>query len=335
MNGGGLSTGASDERVAIGVDLGGTHLRVALVDLLSATRETPVRRSERKVPLGGANDPDLVAGLLAGAVEDSLQEAGHEGALVPVGIGVAGMLRGKTGIVANAPNLGWRDVNFRSLVEMRLPRRRVELYNDLNAIAYGEHVFGAGRGVDDILCVYLGTGIGAGLVCGGRLVEGASNVAGEIGHVKVEQGPSARPCGCGARGCLEAYAGGHNLMERVRAELGHARSRAVELAGGNRKDVHPGHLDQAAREGDPYAARLWDEIGPLVGVALANAVTLLNSARLILGGGVYFGAPALRERVLLAFGAMVNRQSGDACVVVDAALRDDAGILGAAALAVG
>ncbi len=316
--------------LAVGVDLGGTNVRAALVDTLARDAPLPPLSPELKSPLGADTTPERVAALIADMV--GAVAPGAPGA--PIGIGVAGMLRGDTGVVANAPNLGWRDVDFRSLLAARLPGRRIDLQNDVNAIAYGEFAFGAGRGARDILCVFAGTGIGGGLVAEGRLVRGASHAAGEIGHVRVVIGPHARACGCGARGCVEAYAGGANLSARARAELRMgAKSAAVALAGGNPDLVHPGHLDQAAREGDAYAGALWDEIAPLFGLALANAVTLLNPGRLILGGGVWTGAPELARRVLAAYRGFVNAASAEACEQIDGALGDLAGILGAAILA--
>lgn len=332
--------------LAVGVDLGGTNLRVALVETNAAPPLpspatgaavaspvcAPARQREQRTPLSDT-DPVWIADAIAAGVRRAT-EGIPDGDRLPVGVGIAGMLAGKTGVVANAPNLGWRGVDFRALLRARLPGRRVELYNDVNAIAYGEYAYGAGRGAHDVLAVFVGTGIGAGFVCADRLVEGASNMAGEIGHVKVVVGPGARRCGCGAFGCVEAYVGGLNLQSRAREDLaGRATSRAVALAGGDVRLVHPGHLDQAAREGDAYANALWDEVAPLLGLVLANAVTLLNSGRLVLGGGVLRGAPELKRRVLAHYERTVNGPSGEACVVVDAALGDDAGILGAAALA--
>jgi glucokinase len=313
-------------KLAVGVDLGGTNLRGALVDTLDPLAP----RAEEKRELGGDTAPDSVARRIADLVERVGGDAGD----VPVGIGVAGMLRGETGVVENAPNLGWRGVDLRGLLARLLPRRRIELHNDVNAIAFGEYAFGAGRGARDLLCVFVGTGVGGGVVANGQLVKGASHVAGEIGHVKVALGPAARPCGCGMRGCIEAYVGGLNLQERARAELAMGvPSAAVALAGGDPGAVHPGHLDRAAAAGDAYAMALWDELAPLLGLVLANAVTLLDPGRLILGGGVWNGAPDLRRRVLAAYEALVNPPSRDACAVLDATLGDLAGILGAASLA--
>lgn len=309
---------------ALGVDLGGTNLRAAVVD---AAGDRPRLEGERKVPVGD-HTPEAVADAVAAAVQD-LGDAD-----APLGIGLAGMLRGDSGIVENAPNLGWRDVDFGALLRARLPGRTVVLINDVSAITWGEHRYGAGAGIGDLLCVFAGTGIGGGLVAGGRLVTGATGIAGEIGHTKVVTGPTARLCGCGQRGCIEAYAGGKALAERARAELrGGDKSLAVELAGGDPETVHAGHLDEAAANGDAYAVALWDEIAPLFGLVLANAVTLLNPKRVIVGGGVLWGAEDLRRRVLEAYGSLVNAASGKVCDVVEAVLGDAAGILGAAAIA--
>jgi glucokinase len=308
---------------AIGVDLGGTNLRVALVD---ADGDGSLDH-EHKSP-SASSEPDQVADLIAALVAKTGE------ARAPIGIGVAGMLRGDSGIIDNAPNLGWRDVDFRALLAARLPGRRIVLINDVSAITWGEHRFGAGAGAPTLLCIYAGTGIGGGLVAGGRLVTGDTGIAGEIGHTKVVLGPTARLCGCGQRGCIEAYAGGRMLAERARHELRLGEpSLAVELAGGDPEQVHAGHLDQAAARGDGYAVRLWEEIAPLFGLVVANAVTLCNPSRVIFGGGVWWGAADLRRRILAAYQELVNAASGKACTIVDAALGDAAGILGAAALA--
>jgi glucokinase len=306
--------------IAVGIDLGGTNARGALV-----TGGVAPLSGEIKLPVEG-REPAQVAALVAEVVARTRAPAG-----APVGIGFAGMLRGDTGVVANAPNFGWRDVPFQELLEAQLPGRRVGITNDVKAIAFGEFAFGAGRGAADVLVVFMGTGIGGAMISGGRLVRGATHIAGEIGHLKVVTGPAARPCACGARGCVEAYAGGASLTARARDELrAGARSHALDLAGGDAAHVHPGHLDNAARDGDPYAAALWDEIAPHVGLVLANAVTLLNPGRLILGGGVWSGAPELRRRILSNFEGLVNRASRESLTLVDPALGDMAGIIGAA-----
>lgn len=309
-------------RVAVGVDLGGTNGRAARVDL-----ETMQILDEAKEPVPeDGRAPEAVADLVARLVAKVDPEGKREGA----GVGFAGMLRGWSGVVQNAPNFGWREVDFRALLRARIDPR-VELYNDLNAIAFGEATCGAALGALDVLCVFVGTGIGAGLVVNGELAIGASHLAGEIGHTKVV--PNGRLCGCGQRGCVEAYASGRNLANRAREELSSGeRSLAVQLAGAV-DQVHAGHLDEAARAGDPYAVALWAEVAPLLGTVLANAVTLLNPSRLVMGGGAWQGAPSLRKQVMAVYQAAVNAPNGEACQVVESTLGDAAGVLGAAALA--
>ncbi|MGZ3405445.1 MAG: ROK family protein [Polyangia bacterium] len=304
---------------AVGVDLGATNARAALVEV-----ETGKILVETKMPWTD-RAPETVAAIVGSVVREI--DPKHE--RVGVGIGFAGMLRGWTGVVVIAPNFGWREVDFRSMLRAQVGER-CELYNDLNAIAYGEALFGGARGVRDVLCVYVGTGVGAGIVVGGRLHSGATHLGGEIGHTKVV--PGGRPCGCGMRGCLEAYASGRNIQKRAQEELrGGERSLAVELAGGI-EQVHAGFLDEAARRGDVYAGRLWEEVSTLLGMALANAVTLINPSRLVMGGGVWHGAPELRRRAVARLFEFVNQPSREGFEVVDTALGDAAGMLGAAAL---
>ncbi len=305
--------------LAVGVDLGGTNMRASLVDVEAGTL-----LSEEKLKLTDYA-PEVVASSLAGLV----QKVDPERKRVGVGVGIAALLRGWTGVVIVGPNLGWHEVAFRSLVENALGTGEpVELYNDLNAIALGEVSYGSARGTKDALCIYIGTGIGAGIVASGRLYAGATHLAGELGHSKVVL-ENGRPCGCGQRGCLEAYAGGNNIAKRAHEELKTQHSAAVELAGGADK-VHAGFLDQAAAAGDPYATRLWAEVSDYAGIALGAAVTLLNPSTLIMGGGVWTGAPVLggliRKKLLHAANApsLVDFQ------LVDTSLGDDAGRLGAA-----
>lgn len=338
-------TDAAD--IALGIDLGGTNMRGAVFrglraavaagrgsgDIAEAVR--PV--AERREPVGEERAVGSIVERLHAMATELLAEAGCAGVPVPVGVGFAGMLRGETGVVAHSPHLGWRDTPFGDLLRDRLGGgHRVFVENDVNAITWGEFLLGAGRGATDILAVYVGTGIGGGAVCGGRLLRGGSGCAVEIGHTKVVIDDSARVCACGLKGCVEAYAGGIFIQRRIRAELGAggARSAALALAG-TADQLNPGHIDAAAAEGDDYALSLWAEIGPLLGVALANGVTMFNPQRLILGGGVLSRTPILREHVVTALEVAINPPARDTVVVEDAQLGDDAGLVGSALLALG
>lgn len=340
-----LSAGTGAGAWTIGVDLGGTNMRLALYQNLLATRtrigsgelapgDLPEPVAFHREEVGEPRDPKSIAERLAANIrrlQDSVGAQPHE---VPVGIGIAAMLHGYEGTVANSPHLRWRNVPFgRVLNEHLPPGQSATLYNDVNAITYGEYAVGAGLGAGDVLAVFVGTGIGGGLVADGRLIEGATNCAGEIGHFKVAFGDDAPLCACGSRGCVETFAGGIYLQRRIRAELAAgAQSVALTLAG-TADQVTPGHLDQAAAQGDAYALAIHVQIAPLLAGALASAICLLNPARLVLGGGMLTRTPVLRQRVVDALPAMLTRAQLDPLTIVDTALGDDAGLLGSALLA--
>ncbi len=331
----------------VGVDLGGSNLRVAVYRELAAAAATaraagaPLAQEPAAVvrrPVGEDRRVDVIVARIVDAVAEVLGAVGvSRVAVVPVGVGIAAMLADRRGTVANSPHLGWRGVGFGPLLSRRLgPARPVGVYNDVNAIGFGEFGVGAGAGARDLLCVYVGTGIGGAVVVNGVLAEGATNCAGEIGHVKVAWGDTAAPCNCGGRGCVEAYVGGAYVLARIRRELAAgARSLAVDLAGGDPAAVHPGHVDAAAAEGDPWALALWTELAPLFAVALGNAITLLNPDRVVLGGGMFGRTPTLRDQALVALSMVTPPALLDPVDIVMAALGDDAGLVGSALLADG
>lgn len=285
----------------VGVDIGGSTVRAALVD-----EHGYVLRSDRRaLSATGFDDVVTAAAALVRAVS---HDAG------PVGVAVAGMLRG--GVVVNAPNLGWREQPLGDALKLALGGRPVRLVNDLSAAAWGEHVAGASRGVADVLTVFVGTGVGSAIIAGGRLLQGATGVAAELGHVKVTL-DGGRPCGCGQRGCLEAYAGGGNLR-RWMAELG--------LAG------EAADLERLAVGGDPKARALYAEAFDALALAIANQVTVLNPKLVVLGGGVLARCPGAVERIRAVIQARAAGPAASAVQVVSSALGDDSGLVGAAVL---
>jgi glucokinase len=316
--------------LALGVDLGGTNARAAVVD--AATGAIVAAHKARL----DDRSPEAVAGTIAEAVGLASAAAGcGPGAFGRAGVGVAGQVLGAQGVVLNAPNLGWRDVRFGELLERALGFP-VRLANDLAVAAWGERRFGAARGVDDAVLVFVGSGVGSGLILGGHIHGGARGIAGEFGHVKVippRRTTAARRCGCGQVGCLEAYTSGMNVAARVREELAAgAVTRVRELAGGDLSRVSAGLVDAAFGEGDAYARELWAEVGELLGTAIANLATLLNPARVILGGGVLLGARHLAEIVREELDRRVLVAARQGLVVEWAGLGDDAGVIGAALL---
>jgi len=315
-------------RLALGVDLGGTNVRAAIVDagggaIVAARKELLTER-----------EPEGAVRAVAALARAVAAEAGVDLArLGTIGVGVAGQCLGMTGIVVNAPNLGWRNVAFGGMLAgaLGLP---VRVTNDLSAAAVGEHAFGAARGAADALVAFVGSGVGAGLILGGKLYEGAYGVAAELGHVKVlvRSGQKERLCGCGEWGCLEAYAGGMNLAARVREDAGAGLADRVKALAGDEARITAGTVEAAYAEGDLYARELWGELGELLGVAIANAATLLNPARVVLGGGVLLGCPNLARIVRAQVMDKTARAARAGVELVAAELGDDAGLIGAALL---
>lgn len=313
----------TDASLAIGVDLGGTKILAALVQgrnvVASRRRETDVS--------GGF---DGVVDQIVAEVNALREEA--DGPVATVGVGVAGQVTGGTGVVIRAPNLFWEDAPLKSVLEdtLDLP---VAVLNDVRAAAWGEWRHGAGRGAADVAVVFMGTGVGGGVVSGGRMLAGATNMAGELGHMTVVVG--GRLCRCGNEGCLEAYVGGWAIAERaVEAVKGSPREGAGFLYRVDRADdvtaetVHEAHAD-----GDPLATRLVTETARHLAAGMVGVVNTFNPDVLVLGGGVIEHAPFYVDRVR----DHVRARALDAGVrnlhITSAELGGNAGALGAATFA--
>lgn len=291
---------------AIGVDLGGTKLLGALVapdgQLLAGVRHT--------TPAVGG--PAAVFRAIRAAIEELLQQAGGR-PLAGIGLGIPGLLDRERGVALLSSNLGWRGVPV--LPEFAGYGLPVAVDNDVRCHTLGELYFGAGRGCTDFALLTLGTGIGSGLVLGGRLYRGAGGMAGEIGHVTVE--PGGPLCSCGKRGCLEALASGRSITRRA-LEVGVAGS-ALEL------------FDRAAA-GEPQALALVDAVARDLGRGISLYANLLDLQRMIIGGGV-----ATTGEILLApLRRYVEEETMPGlrgrCAIVAAALGEAAGAVGAASL---
>lgn len=292
--------------LALGIDLGGTNARVAVVEretgrIVASAKETWVDRTPSAVVAATAKHVNALA-------------TAHSVPLGTLGVGFAGMLRGD--VVVNAPNLGWRDVNFGAPLS-QATGRPVRLVNDLSAAAWGELSAGCARGERDTFTVFVGTGVGSAIIAGGALLSGATQVAAEFGHVKVVL-EGGRRCGCGQDGCLEAYAGGAKLAEWMKEE---------GLAGSATE------LEALALKGDATAKRLYEFVGGQLALAIANQVSVLNPAVLVLGGGVLTRCPGLVQRVRDVVTSRATVASRSGLRIAMASLGDDSGIVGAALLA--
>ncbi len=316
-----MSDSIAERGAAIGVDVGGTKCLGVVLDEAGAI----LHHDRRPTPSGG---PALLA-TLAELIGDlaAIAPAAH----AAVGVGVPGLVTPE-GVLRAAPHLGAvADLDVAGRLTAMLGRP-VLVDNDATCATVAEWRVGAGRGHDDLVLVTLGTGIGGGIVAGGRLVRGHNGFAGEFGHMVVE--PSGHPCPCGRRGCWERYASGSALGQLGReAALGGRATQLVALAGGDPEAVRGEHVQAAARAGDAEALAVVDEFGRWVALGLVNLTNALDPARFVLGGGLAGGADLYLDPIRRWFGQLVYApRLRPHPEVVFAALDEAAGAIGAALL---
>ncbi|MFN7171495.1 MAG: ROK family protein [Fimbriimonadaceae bacterium] len=271
----------------IGVDVGGTKLQAGLVRggeaLQTRLAETlPSRGSEQVLE-------DIVE-----LIRETASEPLARGEVLAIGLGVPGQVD-PDGTIHNAPNLGWKTFAV-------APRLRQEfgvpayVINDVNAAALYYWKHGVAQGLSDLVVLFVGTGVGGGIIANNQIVTGAQGSAGELGHMIVET--NGRPYVTGSRGCLEAYCGGRAQAERFRElaeEHPEQAKRVIELAGGIER-IDNQHIDQAFQEGDPFAREFYDRTSEYLAAGLVTILNSLNPQMLILGGGVLEHNPYLAER---------------------------------------
>ena len=307
----------------IGMDLGGTNIRALLLD--REGRPCGVQRTK----VGRDRSPEAVLSRVASLARGLGESAPPQDPVVAVGIGVAGWVRPEDGSVLRAPNLDWNDVPLKALLEAELGLDVLPM-NDLSAVAYGEWRLGAALGSEDALVVFVGTGVGGGLVVGGRLHEGAGGFAGEIGHFPM-RAEGGLACGCGRRGCLETIGGGRFIEERLRDGAARGDFGAVlDQAGGQVEAITCAHAEQAAAAQDPQALALWQEVSEALAAVLAGMLNLLDPEVLVLGGGVMEGCTLLRQATVQRLRAGLLPPLSQRLRILRPGLGDEAGVLGAA-----
>ncbi len=312
--------------LVLGIDLGGTKISTGLVDGDGRI----VARDYR--PTGAADGPEAVIARMVESARRVLQQAAvMHSQVAAVGIGSPGPLDRETGTVFSSPNLpGWEEVPLRRRIADALGVAAF-LENDANAAALAEHRFGAGRGVDEMVYVTASTGIGGGLVLGGRLYRGGNGLAGEIGHITVL--PNGPLCGCGNRGCLEAVASGTAIARQGRELLARGIATALgDLCDGDPARVTARMVAEAAAGGDAEAQRILAAAWDYLGIGLATLVVLLGPQRIVVGGGLT-NIPGFFEAVRRATVRRVLPPAAATVQIVPARLGEHAGLLGAAAVA--
>ena len=310
---------------AIGVDLGGTKIAMGIVDEMGHMLEH--RRIDTEVQEGAA----AVEIQILKNIEDLRKK--NDIPISGIGIGVAGQIESATGKVIFAPNLKWHNIPLKTSMEkaIQLP---VSVVNDVRAITLGEWLYGAGKGFSDILCVFIGTGIGGGIVSGGSLMTGFSNSFGEVGHVTIDyNGPL---CTCGKRGCLEAIAGGWGIaaraQEAIEADKESSSSKyMLELAGGNVKGVDAKVVIEAYHQQDAMAEQIIQNMQKGVIAGLASLINAYNPARLILGGGIIDAMPEIVSVIDKGIRDNALKAATQSLEVVKGTLGKNVGVVGSAA----
>ena len=310
----------SDQCVA-GIDIGGTKIALAVANLEGRVLEKtrfPARTSER-------GPHAIIEEALAG-VERLLGETGS--CLAAVGIGCGGPLDRRRGLILSPPNLpGWDEFPIVRLVEERLGVPAL-LDNDANAAALGEHRYGAGRGYRHLVYITQSTGIGGGVIVGGRLVHGVYDGAGEVGHMTVL--PDGPECGCGGRGCLEALCSGTGIARRMRERL--AAGAASALAALSPSEVTARAVAEAARAGDAVATAVWDEMIHHLAVGVGNLFNVLAPEAVVIGGGVAEAGEQLFKPLRVRVRERVRMLPPEKINILQASLGGDSALHGAVIL---
>jgi len=318
-------TSQKDDRVFIGLDLGGTTLKGALVsstgEILQQIRvETEQQDSQRLL----RQMIDAINTLR------SDEQAGSRAAAV--GLGVPGLVNINTRrieVMPNLPSLSDFDIASELSRASGLP---VAIDNDANAAAYGELQAGAARGKKEVFFVTLGTGIGSGLIIDGRIYRGAGGFAGEFGHVTID--PEGIECACGNIGCLETIASGPNIVRRTRERLYRDRTSSLSTLGIPRdRELTAEDIARAARDGDEMAQLMMERTGMFLGIAIAAVVNLLNVEMVVMGGGVMDAGDLILKPTIKETRRRAFPPSFANCEIVIAQLGPQAGRIGAALLA--
>src|SRR5438309_8883791 len=263
---------------SIGVDLGGTNLRIAAVEEQGSLLEKISLGT--RVTLGRDN---VIKGM-GDAVQHLTAKYKDLATLEGIGIGVPGIIDMRTGMIRESPNLpGWADSPVRSEIEKRLGTR-VILDNDANVAAFGEKWLGAARKFDDVAMLTLGTGVGGGIVLDGRIWHGMVGMAGEFGHITVE--PEGQLCGCGNRGCAEQYASATAVVRMAREAIANGEAPGLARAANSDAEFSAKAVYNLAIQGDEEARRIFRRVGRALGIVLATLVNTLNLPMYVVGGGV-------------------------------------------------
>jgi glucokinase len=319
------------DKFAVGVDLGGTKILAGVVNLTNGQILSTAKKKTRVVEEGS----ELVKRISA-CISESLELAQTVDSkfepkkLVGIGIGAAGMVDREKGILLAAANIGTNDLPLAEPISAQfgLP---VKVGNDVEVATIGELHFGAGRGCDNFVCMFIGTGIGSGIVNNGKIYHGGYGTAGEVGHIIVV--PDGLPCGCGGYGCLETYASRTAIAKAVLYDINHGMETVLaDKIDANKGILRSKAIAQGLEVGDHSTVRAIAQASMYLGIGLATVVNFYNPKRIILGGGLIEAVPHYFDLAELEARRRSLRIPSRKTEIVRAELGDYAGTVGAALL---
>lgn len=311
---------------AIGVDLGGTKIELGIVD------ETGRIHQHQRLQTRALEGPQAIEEQILDSIRTLQQQSGFP--LFGIGIGAAGQIHPQTGEVIFSPNLKWQNVPLQANIEKAL-QIPVRIVNDVRAITLGEWKYGAGQGCDDLLCVFVGTGIGSGIVSGGHLLTGCNNAFGEIGHMTIDfNGPL---CTCGKQGCLEVYASGWGIAARTQEAIKtkkneHSNQLLLKLAHDQLNDITAKIVVEAYHQGNELAKQIIQQAKKALIAGMASLVNAFNPCRLILGGGLIDGLPEFINAINEGVRQMSLKAVTQNLEIIKGKLGKEVGVIGAAAM---
>jgi len=309
----------------VGVDLGGTFIKTALITLSGEI----IRKLE--IPSDTGKGPDGVIENICRSIDTIVDQCGLTmDAVEAIGIGSPGPLDTRKGIVWNAVNLpGWINIPLRDRIRERFQIHTI-LENDANAAAFGEYWRGAGRGSALMLAYTLGTGVGGGIIIDGKLIRGSTDGAGELGHITIL--PEGDLCSCGNRGCLEAYASATSLVRRTRQKLNRGAVSILSKWMEEGRSLTAKLIDEAHLSNDSFAREALEEVGYFLGLGISGVVSALNPDTVVLGGGMMGAGEVILEPLRREVKRRVFPQHFNHLKIAAAMLGNDAGVIGAAGL---
>ncbi len=319
------------KEIFLGIDIGGTNIFIALIDNKGRIYE------EARFPTDVKKIPGkIISQILRETVK--IFYSTDIDRLRGIGIGCAGQINQKKGVVEFSPNLFWKNVNIVDRIRKGLGNINKKFFkipivldNDANAAAWGAYIVELKRKVNNLMCITLGTGIGGGFVLDGKLYHGASGKAGEVGHINLY--PDGLRCNCGNRGCIERYIGSEYIVERMKEGIKKGKGKKLlRLVNGNIELLTPKILQIGAEQHDSFSISLWNEIAKELGIILGGIINLLNPEVIIFTGGISRTGDILFEPLKKAIKENCFSYAFSDVKLLVSKLKDKLGVIGSALL---